>query len=1601
MNSLLSIRFAAKPPNVSSLRPVFKAIVASTLALAATALSGAPAQAQTIVSFTTAGNGTWTCPTGVTSVQVEAWGGGGGSGGTGAHYASTGGGAGGSYVKYTTAVTPNTTYQLTVGAAGTAGTGGGGGTNNGGPGGPGGSSFFGNTTAGNPTGAIVLAVGGAGSVGNNAAGTGTTNRTATNGATASNSGNLPTTGAAANFAGTNGTNAVTNTNNSGGGGAGAGPSGSAGGGVGGVGLTSAGNGNPGSAPGGGGGGADQSSSSNNGAGAAGGAGLIALTYTTATPTITATGTLSPLLGYQGTASGPTTFVVSGANLTNPIAVMAPSGFELSTTPIGGYSNLITLVPSSGTVPPTTIYVRLTASDLASTYAGNVVLTSTGATAVNEVMPTSTVVQVNAFTQGNILLQAATGTVQNTTAELVELNPSATQASPVQTIPLPPANNNSNPTLAQALRINGSGGTTGYLASSNDGTLVDIVDENPLSASDLGQATAASILNRAVVTFNSAANLTFQAYYTGVSGNQARAATSLDNNLWFVADKGGIYTTGAGSPGTAPDSTTNMLNARAFGGALYGFSATAPGVTSIVSTGSTTGQLNPLPGLSIAGATDFYLISSGVNGATYDICYVADGASASSGTITKFSLASSGTWVSSGTYTTTFGGRSIIAAGNGTGATLYLSGADGGTAGASVYQVTDTAGYNQPISVTTANNVNLYTFTGNNVPKGIAFVPLPAARPDLTIAVAGPTSSATPGFAYTVTVANSGAASASGVNAQLTLPSGLSFSSGTDNGSAGFTVSASGGVVSINGGTLAAGATDTITVQVAGTNGGTYTVDAGPSASTAGDGFAVINTSATTPTPIAESNVNNNCDNLSTTTAIASPMIFTMGTPSVVSTSFGIASSPTTFTASGTNLIGPINLVAPSGFEISTSPASGYATTLVLNPTGGTVASTTIYVRLAATTRSGSYGGIVMLTSPNATPVNVVIPSSSVAPSANLAGLGASTGGFTQPFSPTVTSYTQYVGSSILNLVFGYLADNGATVTVNGQPASQPVALNVGTNVLTIVVTNGSLVQTYTVTVIRAGALTPGDLVVTTYGNLQVSLAHTDGQATQITLAEFAPTIAANGSPVMEVPLPVATTGNEAGIAGEYGSSSEGTIQQTPDGLHLTLGGYAAGPAFAFTGTSTTGLAQSPCATVPRVAAFIDLNTNCDTTSQFNDIYNTNNPRSVFSPDGYNMYLSGQGAGIGDEGGLYYTQLGTNTQAGGPKPTTIFNAESTRTVLAYNNNLYYSADQNSSKGVLTGIFEYGGLPMAPETSGTLTPGTYTGTLVTPANNAADTVNYSPQGFWFANATTLYVADTGDPKVGEGSSTLSDGGIQKWVNNGSGWTLAYTLTSPNFVPSSATGTSTVGETGLESLTGTITNGVAYLYGCSYTLSDAGANGLYGVTDTLTATSSTATLTEIAAAPGLQGAGSSNPDYNFKGVSFAPVGPPVNPVPATNITMVGAVLGGVINPEGTDTTAYFQYGTSTSYGSQTATEDLGNGSSPVPINIPVGGLLPGTIYYYRLVTVANGVTSYYAGQSFTTEAVLAPATDTPTMPPAGLVVLALGLMAFAYQSTRRREA
>ena len=138
-------------------------------------------------------------------------------------------------------------------------------------------------------------------------------------------------------------------------------------------------------------------------------------------------------------------------------------------------------------------------------------------------------------------------------------------------------------------------------------------------------------------------------------------------------------------------------------------------------------------------------------------------------------------------------------------------------------------------------------------------------------------------------------------------------------------------------------------------------------------------------------------------------------------------------------------------------------------------------------------------------------------------------------------------------------------------------------------------------------LLPGGIVVTVYGDSATpettsggsSVNYLDGVPTPISLQEYSSVIASgadNTTPLIDESLPDTGTGGNVGIVGEYGSSSEGTIQESGNNQYLTIGGYdgnldeSGGPSGGYSNADGTALAQSSDTNVPRVAAVINIAT---------------------------------------------------------------------------------------------------------------------------------------------------------------------------------------------------------------------------------------------------------------------------------------------------------------------------------------------------------------------------------------------------------------------------
>ncbi|SNS04488.1 MBG domain-containing protein, partial [Flavobacterium sp. ov086] len=113
----------------------------------------------------------------------------------------------------------------------------------------------------------------------------------------------------------------------------------------------------------------------------------------------------------------------------------------------------------------------------------------------------------------------------------------------------------------------------------------------------------------------------------------------------------------------------------------------------------------------------------------------------------------------------------------------------------------------------------------------------------------------------------------------------------------------------------------------------------------------------------------------TVTRTAAAAIVTTGTLSALTTTYGTASTSTSFNVSGTDMLEGIVVTPPSEFEVSTDNTT-FTNTVTIGA-AGVIASTPVYIRLKGTILAGSYSGNIVLTSNGAATVNVPTVSSTV------------------------------------------------------------------------------------------------------------------------------------------------------------------------------------------------------------------------------------------------------------------------------------------------------------------------------------------------------------------------------------------------------------------------------------------------------------------------------------------------------------------------------------------------------------------------------------------------------------------------------------------------
>ncbi len=413
--------------------------------------------------------------------------------------------------------------------------------------------------------------------------------------------------------------------------------------------------------------------------------------------------------------------------------------------------------------------------------------------------------------------------------------------------------------------------------------------------------------------------------------------------------------------------------------------------------------------------------------------------------------------------------------------------------------------------------------------------------------------------------------------------------------------------------------------------------------------------------------------------------------------------------------------------------------------------------------------------------------------------------------------------------------------------------------------------------------------------------------------EAAPTISANG---------VYNVTAATGVATSFASKSEGALNLSPDGHTLSFVDYYTAPnVLDVSNSNTPGIVEPGNYTAnPTARTVVNLDNNANAQVLQTNAYPGNNGRAAIDVNG-TIYLAGNSgnasgsAAVTGAGGIQsFTPASATTTAGAYNTTRVesynitqngYAADKTakdnnfRGLTVFNNTLY-TTKGSGGNGIDT-VYQVGTagtLPGSTNTAINILPGFPTGLATT------NTAGFYPFGLFFANATTLYVADEGSGSAADYGTSKTNGGLSKWSLVGGVWVEDYVLstglnvglsyavcpvgtTTCTASTSAPTTTNyTAATDGLRNITGVVNaDGTVTIYGITSTTSlsgDQGAdpNELVAITDSLANTSSTVASTESFTT--LQTAAYGQV---LRGVSFAPV-----PEPAS-MTVFGlgtAVLG-----------------------------------------------------------------------------------------------------------------
>ena len=363
--------------------------------------------------------------------------------------------------------------------------------------------------------------------------------------------------------------------------------------------------------------------------------------------------------------------------------------------------------------------------------------------------------------------------------------------------------------------------------------------------------------------------------------------------------------------------------------------------------------------------------------------------------------------------------------------------------------------------------------------------------------------------------------------------------------------------------------------------------------------------------------------------------------------------------------------------------------------------------------------------------------------------------------------------------------------------------------------------------------TAGDLVTYRVGTGAAALT---SASTAVFLDEYSNT----GTLVQSIAVPTANAGSNFALTASGSAGSEGELNLSADGQYLAFTGYDAAPGVA----SIVGTAS---ASTPRTIGIVSANGIVDTSTNLNN-FSGNNIRAAYYDDtvsstntGSNIYAVGANTGV---------VLTTRGSSGSANTGTVISSTITneRDVTVSNGQLYVSS--GSGTAIRIGAVGTG----TPTTTGQTTTEIPGG----PSLVSSTSPGYvAPYAFFFATLSsastsppdTLYFADSANSVIDK-----------------------YSLSGGTYV---ASGTIT-GVSGVQGLTGSVTNGTVNLYattgGAIYSATDG--TGYNGTVSGVATSIVTATTNEA-----------------FRGIAFAPQAITSNATPEPGVLPLVAEAGALI--------------------------------------------------------------------------------------------------------------